>query len=824
MGKDLNFMVPHYETVHKFGGTSLATAKDMKKACELLPTSPCLIVVSAFGGVTERLDRTLQRALKKESFSPLLKDLKKKHLDYAEEIIPKNSQKNVLEEIEKFFEIATHVLTTISHIGSYSQAERAEVLGLGEKCSALIMASYLETKSPSKWLDASHVLHTCHRKGVESIHWTKSTNAFQDFLSKNPCDHLVITGFLACDEHGTKSLLERNGSDISASVFAEITKAKTLYIWTDRDGIFSADPRHVKNAFSWKSISYEEALELAYFGTSVIHPKSIAPAQRSGRDIYIKNTFKPELPGTLICKNAVPCDHAVRGITSIDKVALLTIEGTGLMGVCGVSSRAFIAMEQHKISVILISQASSEHSICFCVEEERGEEALKALKEAFAFEIHQEEISQISLEQNVSIVAAVGEGMVGRFGIAGRLCTTLAKAHVNIRAIAQGASECNISVVIESSDMIRAVQSLHAGFYLSQKTIVIGVIGVGGVGGEFLDQLRETQEELYQKENISLCVRALSNSKKMLTSDDTMDLTNWRHDLEHSKDAFDLIKLLGTMSQREFPHGVIIDCTASENLTKSYQNFIEKGYHIITPNKHLLSGELKQYKKIQELVQSTGGHFLYETTVCAGLPVIHTLKDILRTGDKVLNLSGVVSGSLSYIFTCLSKGMVFSEAVKSAKEKGYTEPDPREDLSGRDVSRKMVCLARELGHKAIMEEVTCFDLVPKDLVSESLDVFWQKLPQYDDEFTQKIKALKKPSQSLVYMGQINEKGKITVNMEAVSSHHPFSGLEGTDNMIIFKTKRYNEQPLIIRGPGAGTAVTAAGVFADLLRLVSYIEK
>ena len=571
-------------------------------------------------------------------------------------------------------------------------------------------------------------------------------------------------------------------------------------------------------------MSYEEALELAYFGTTIIHPQTIAPAKRAGRAIHIRNALNPSSNGTRISHQGTTNRHHVRGLTSINEIALITIEGTGMLGIAGISARAFNALSDSNISVILISQASSEHSICLCVKSNEGEKAQTVLLRCFGYEINHDAINKISLETDNAIVAVVGDQMANQIGIAGKLCSTLANARVNIRAIAQGASERNISIVIKQPDLNKALKSLHSGFYLGAKTIAIGMIGTGLIGTEFLNQLEKTIAKLFEKEQICFHLRAVMNSRSMLLAEKHIPLSDWETQFKQSVDKPDIDQYLQHMNCDSYPHSVIIDCTASSDIALHYPQFIEFGMHIITPNKQANSGDINQYHLIRKNAKKNNRQFLYETTVCAGLPIISTLKDIINTGDTVLQIQGVVSGSLNYIFTQLNQQHPFSRSVLNAKELGYTEPDPREDLSGRDVARKIVTLARELNMDISLESLEFQSLVPEALEDVSVIEFLERLPEFDHYFQDRLKELQSPHSILSYTGKINtETGNVSVGIEAITKNHPLSSLEGTDNMNIFKTGRYKEQPLMVRGPGAGAAVTASGIFADLLRLTSSLS-
>ncbi|MCP3679628.1 MAG: bifunctional aspartate kinase/homoserine dehydrogenase I [Gammaproteobacteria bacterium] len=812
----------NFPVVHKFGGSSLADSERFLNARALLPTTPHVVVVSAVGGVTQALQQLLDCARAGGDYIAPLQAVISQHQQLITQLISGDSAESLLQTLQDHGEKLGAILHSIALVKHYSAEQAAAVLSFGERWSARIFAALCNQTQPATWLDASQFLYTQNEQGIQGCLWEKSRQAWQTITAAQQAQICVVTGFIAATATGQLTLLERNGSDVSASWVAELCQAEQLIIWTDRPGIYSANPQWVRTAFPLPHVSYEEAMELAYFGAHIIHPKMIAVAQTAKRPIVVKSSFLPQEPGTIISAQPSPCPYAVRGLTSVEHLALVTLSGSGLLGVSGVSARTFQSLREEKISVIFITQASSEHSICFCVAAAQGQRAQQALRHCFAAELSQGEVSDVSLEMDCAIVAVVGEAMAGRLGIAGRMCHTLAKAQVNIRAIAQGSSERNISVVVKQNDVLRALRALHGGFYLSNKTIAIAVIGTGGVASALLNQLAAVAATLREKEGINLSVCAITNSRQMLLSNRSIDLTCWQQQLQQNGQSSDLEALLEHFSHGEFPHSAIIDCTANETIAQHYIDFTNKGFHIITPNKKASSGDLDYYHRLHQQARQQQRHFLYETTVCAGLPVIKTLNDLLQTGDELLKIEGVVSGSLSYIFSSLAKGMRFSQAVQSAYEKGYTEPDPRDDLSGSDVARKMVCLAREWGHEASMAQVKSINLVPEALRDCSRDEFLQRLAEFDDAFAKQMTDYQQDKKSVAYVGSINQQGEIAVTMQGLAADHPFANLSGTDNMIIFTSKRYCQQPLVIQGPGAGTDVTAAGVFADLLRLASYL--
>ncbi len=809
--------------VHKFGGSCLIDQASIEGIKKILPAKNEIIVVSAIKGITNRLQALLDLAKANLDYSAETTSLQELHANLAHALLGAEQAEKFKHELDKDFNDIKNILQSVSLVKEYAKEIQDLILGYGEQWCAKLLAIYLDQQHHVLYLDASQVLFINQQKnGVINIDWQKSQVALDQFLEKNNFDQLVITGFVASTIDGKRTTLGRNGSDFSGAIFAKLFAAKELIIWTDVDGIYSANPAKVKSAFPIDYLAYEEAFELAYFGAKVIHPNTIAPAVEKKIPIYIKNSFNPTASGTGIIAEAPKSIHPIRGLSSIDDVALVNIEGTGMMGVSGIAARVFQILHQAYISVILISQASSEHSICFAVKKIQADLALDILKEHFQFEISQHAIEKMYADSNCAILAAVGEGMVGAPGVAGKLCATLAKANINIRAIAQGSSERNISVVVNAQDIVKALRAVHAGFYLSSKTISIGVVGLGKVGGALLEQIQATKNQLKEEYQINLCVRGIMNSQKMLLTQDAMNLKQWRDLLKQSNMAASLEQFVDHILSDEMPHAAIIDCTASQMTTDFYLKIIEKGAHIITPNKKANSGALDFYKELKNLAQSKSRHYLYETTVCAGLPIIKTLQDFIQTGDKVIKIEGIVSGTLAFIFSQLVPGKSFSSILFDAKEKGYTEPDPRDDLSGMDIARKVVCLAREIGLSIGLNDVKVHSLVPQDLRGCSVEEFLKKLPEYDQQIDAVMKSSFEKNEKLSYVASIQADGKISVDMQSLPKEHPFSQLQGTDNMLIFQTQRYNQQPLIIRGPGAGPDVTAAGVFADLLRLVSFL--
>lgn len=808
--------------VHKFGGSNLAGAESYKTVAQRLSGHNEIIVVSATKGTTSALQNCLDLARQGQPFKTELQQLQQKHIVIIQALLDAEQARTLLSDLAGDFTRIHDLLHAISIIQHYSSEQQHTVIGFGEQWSAKILVGLLAPHHKTLYLNAASVLFTQKKRGNIYVDWQRSQQAINDFLAHKSFNQIVITGFLACDSNAKPVTLGRNCSDFSAAIFAKLFNAKKLIIWKDTDGIYSADPNQVHSAFPIEHLSYESALELAYFGAAVIHPKTIAPAMEQDIPIYIKNSVNPTAQGTVISSHRSTSTLNVQGITSISNIALISIEGTGLIGVCGTAARVFTALEKAEISVILISQASSEHSICFAVEADVADQAVTVITDSFEFEIAQQQVEQIVADNHCAILAVVGDNMVGTVGISGKLTSTLAKANINVKAIAQGSSERNISIVVAQAEINKALGAVHAGFYLSDKTLSIGIIGPGVVGKTLIKQIHEELDRLQQQYHLRLQVRGICNSSKMILSKNPLHLADWQAQLNQSSVNTDITEFVYHIIADDIPHAVIIDCSANENIANQYVDFVKKGAHIITPNKRANSGDYPYYKELKQVIRDTHHHYLYETTVCAGLPVITTLHDIIQTGDEILKIEGVVSGTLSYIFNQLSTGLPFSQVIKDAKSQGYTEPDPRDDLTGMDVARKMVILARELGHSVSLTDVNIESLVPEALSTCDVDTFLSKLPEFDAQITAKIHSIIKPNECAAYVGYITQDGHIDVGIKSYPATHPFAQLKGTDNILIFKTRRYFEQPLVIQGPGAGAEVTAAGVFADLLRLASYI--
>ncbi|MDH3266711.1 MAG: bifunctional aspartate kinase/homoserine dehydrogenase I, partial [Gammaproteobacteria bacterium] len=632
----------------------------------------------------------------------------------------------------------------------------------------------------------------------------------------------VITGFIAADEEGLQTTLGRNGSDYSAAIFAALSKAAEMTIWTDVDGVMSADPNRVPEARVIKQLTYNEAMELAYFGAKVIHPQTLGPAVKNDIPVTIRNSFNPQHPGSRIEARPATAD-AIKGITAISGMALVNLEGSGMIGVPGTADRLFAALKNAGVSVTLISQASSEHSICIAVPQDVAQRARNVISQEFADELDSGQIQSVDVNDAQSIVAVVGDGMAGRPGVAGRFFGTLGRAGINIRAIAQGSSERNISAVVDSDEATRALRAAHSGFYLSSKTISIGLIGAGKVGSVLLQQLEKQADRLVQIFNLDLRVRGIARSKSMLLGDRRVNLANWQRDYAAAAVELDLEAFEHHVNPDHLPHAVIIDCTAEESIAARYAGWLERGIHVITPNKKAGSGPIADFDVLMAKGKHGGSHFFYETTVGAALPIISTLQDLIDTGDEIRSVQGIFSGTLAYLFNVYDGSTPFSEIVRQARDSGYTEPDPRDDSSGMDVARKLTIIAREMGHKTELGDFPVQNLVPAALQECSIDEFLERLAENDGEMQKLYEEAKTAGRKLRYVGHLDASGNARVGLDAVAADHPFSNIALTDNIVQFETDRYAANPLVVQGPGAGPEVTAGGVFSDLLRLAKYLS-
>ena len=820
---------PSAWVVHKFGGSSVADAECFKRVAhnlEQLPPGRLGVVLSACRGVTDALLGLVARAeAQDDAYRGDLDALRARHAAIAQSVLSPGAAQLYLAGFDRDRHDIEGILHTVKLTRSAAQNVRDLIAGYGEIWSTKLFKEFFATrgKRPGavQWVDARQAVTVEWGPLGPAVQWDESRKRLRQLVPADFDGTLIITGFIASDRRGVQTTLGRNGSDFSGSIFGSLLDASEIHIWTDVDGVLSADPRRVPDAKVIDSLSYNEAMELAYFGAKVIHPQTMAPAVGRGIPIWIRNTFAPDKQGSLICARP-DSKLPVKGITSIENIAMVNVEGAGMIGVPGTAHRLFGALREEGISVILISQGSSEHSICCAIPGHEAERAARVVAAAFDREVKEGQIQSIQVDRDLAILAVVGDGMAGLPGISGQVFNALGSASVNVHAIAQGASERNISVVVDQKDATRALRAVHSGFYLSPHTISIGLIGPGAVGRVLLEQLAAESERLQSEFKLDLRVRGLMTSKKMLLSEQGVDLGNWKAALDASDAAADLAKFVDHLHVDHIPHTVILDCTADESVAKHYAEWLKAGIHVVTPNKKANSGPLAYYESLKAARRHGGSSYLYEATVGAGLPVISTLRDLRETGDKLSSVEGIFSGTLAYLFNVYDGKRPFSEIVKDAKAKGYTEPDPRDDLSGTDFVRKVIILGREMGLKLEMKDVQVESLIPPGLEKGSIDDFLNGLPKYDGEMKKRFDDAAARGKVLRYMGQLTADGKASVGVRELDRTHAFANIALTDNVVRYATARYNSNPLIVQGPGAGPEVTAAGVFADLLRVCSYV--
>jgi aspartokinase/homoserine dehydrogenase 1 len=815
--------------VHKFGGSSVADADCFLRVAAILESQPQArlgVVLSACRGVTDALLRLVALAEQQDqAYQSELVALRERHAAIAQALLSREAAGLFMAAMHRDCHDIEGILHTVQLTRAAARNVTDLIAGYGEVWSTKLFHRFFEARGrragATQWLDARRVIVVEWGALGPAVQWPESQQNLARCVAPDFRGTLIVTGFIASDRRGVQTTLGRNGSDFSGSIFGALLEAAEIVIWTDVDGVLSADPRRVPDAKVIGALSYNEAMELAYFGAKVIHPQTMAPAVGRDIPIWIRNTFAPDKRGTVICARP-QSDEAVKGITSIDPIALINLEGAGMIGVPGTAHRLFGALREEGISVILISQGSSEHSICCAIPREQAERAAAVVRSAFDRELKGGQIQSVDVDPELAILAVVGDGMAGTPGVAAKIFNALGKASVNVRAIAQGASERNISVVIDARHATRALRAVHARYYLSRHTVSIGVIGPGTVGRVLLDQLASQQQRLREQFQLDLRIRGIMASKRMVLSDAGIELERWRAALERSDATADIARFIEHVHADYLPHTVLIDCTASERVAEHYAAWLASGVHVITPNKKANSAPWQAYCDVRAAGRMSGAHYLYEATVGAGLPVIHTLRDLRETGDDITSVDGIFSGTLAYLFNVYDGTKPFSEIVREAKQRGYTEPDPRDDLSGMDVARKLIILGREIGLSLELTDVEVESLVPAELQQGSIEEFLDRLPRYDATMRTRVEAARSREKVLRYVGSLSAEGKATVGLVELESKHPFANIALTDNVVRFTTRRYCDNPLIVQGPGAGPEVTAGGVFADLLRLASYL--
>lgn len=807
---------------HKFGGSSVADAAHYRHVAALLQDSaqPQIVVVSAMHGVTNALIALADAAIAGRYSPDAFAQLQAQHLTAAVALDPLGALGVAAQLQDEFIALRCQLERICT--GAGSDEDIACVHGLGEIWSSRLLHIALGSEA-ADWarLDARDVLVVHPGELGVTVGWSRSRAQLAAWRADHPQPNVVITGFVARNADGRITTLGRNGSDYSAAIFADLFDANELTIWTDVDGVLSADPRLVPDAVCLASMSYAEACELAYFGAKVLHPQTMAPAMRRGLPIRIRNTRNPGAPGTLISATSQPAASPVKGLSLVDRLAVLELSGAGLIGVPGTAERMFAALHAAGVSVTMISQGSSEHSICCVVREEQADRACAAVEAAFLEAIGDGQAQGVNVTRGIAVLAAVGDGMVGTPGVSARLFAGLAQARVNIRAIAQGASERNISVAIAATDATRALRAAHSAFWLSPSTLSVGLIGPGKVGRALLAQLQQAQSRTAAN-GLDLRLRAIADSRHMHLTERRLDPTTAASALGNTlanepMHTLDLDRFAAHVRAEHLPHALIVDCSGSDAVAAHYARWLAAGIHVVTPNKHAGSGDWSRYLEIAA-ARCGGGYFRYEATVGAGLPVIQTLRSMLDTGDDLTEVEGVLSGTLAWLFNKFDGSVPFSQLVNEAHALGYTEPDPRDDLSGTDVARKLVILAREAGRTLSMADVEVESLVPPALRDVSKDEFLARLHELDAPMQARLQHARSDGRSLRFIAHLDRDNRARVGVIAPEPGHPSLHSQLTDNLIQFRTRRYADNPLVVQGPGAGPEVTAAGVFGDILAI------
>ena len=810
--------------VLKFGGTSVGTAEAIRKTAEIVSKNQAagirqVVVVSALSGVTNvLLDLANLASTGSETWKSNFNIMEQRHYTIVKDLLPASGQSHVLAQLKVQFNFLEDVLQGVTVLKDLSLKSRDLISGFGERVSAIIVSAYYtHTGLDAVFTDARNFIKTDASFGNGRVLQPVTNTLINQHLVGNTI--YVVTGFVSSTLQNEPSTLGRGGSDYTASLLASALKADLIEIWTDVDGMLTADPKMVKGAFTQPSLSYQEAMELCHFGAKVIYPPTLQPAFVSGIPIRVCNTFNPEVTGTYITKVAEPTPYMVKGISSINRVAVINIQGIFIVGVAGVSAKLFAALASQQVNVILISQASSEHSICLAVSPQDAIKAKQAIEEAFAYELQTGAMEAVQVREDLSVIAAVGENMRQHAGVSGRLFTALGRNGVNIVASAQGSSELNISVVVSQADLKKAVNVLHDIFFFTNAiTLNLFLIGPGLIGKTLVAQIAKQQAWLVANRNLSINLAGVINTKKMLIDEDGIELTKWEK-MHGQGSSADLAHFIDKMVQLNLPNSVLADCTAGTGTIGYYEKVLKASIPIVTPNKTANSGPFERYKKLRAAARKHNTNFLYETNAGAGLPIITTLKDLISSGDRVQRIEGVLSGTLSYIFNNFGPEKSFKRCVAEAQELGFTEPDPRDDLSGLDMARKMLILAREMGYVIEPEELLIDQILPDScLVAKSVAEFYECLEKENAYFDKLSKDATAKGEVVRFIGSIEE-GKVQVKLTTVGPSSPFYAMSGSDNMVVYITERYkHDAPMVIKGPGAGAAVTAAGVFAEVIGL------
>jgi aspartokinase/homoserine dehydrogenase 1 len=810
--------------VLKFGGSSVANAENINKIASILQNKlkekKLVVVVSALGGITDALINSVQLASKGDELYKIeLQKIELRHLQMVKQMIPVAHQSRVLSMVKQHCNEIEDICNGVFLLQELTPRIKDRIMSYGELLSSqIISARFNYGGFENEWVDSRKIIITNSHYEHAVVDFELTDKKITDYFSVAEGSFFIVPGFIASDKNGITTTLGRGGSDYTASIIAAALDAESLEIWTDVSGMMTADPRLVTNAKIIPHVLYREAMELSHFGAKVVYPPTIQPVMRKSIPVWIKSTFAPEHPGTLIENTSVKNGGHVRGISSINKIALLSLEGSGMAGIPGFSKRLFETLANEQINVILITQSSSEHSICVGIEESAADKAKRAVDEAFDFEIERLKVEPLVVEKDLAIIAVVGDKMKSHPGISGKMFSALGKNGVNVRAISQGSSERNISAVISSSDVKKAVNVLHEEFFeTAYKQVNLFIAGVGNVGSRLLAQLQQQQQYLQKNLRLQVRVVGIANSKKMTFNEKGIDLENWKTLLKEG-DKMSLSGFIHTIQSKNLRNSVFADVTANEKVASHYAEILQKSVSIVACNKIAASSSFQYYEKLKSLAREFNVHFLFETNVGAGLPVIGTLNDLLLSGDKINKIEAVLSGTLNFVFNNYNGEESFATVVKQAQDEGYTEPDPRSDLSGVDVVRKIMILARESGEKLEMEDVVNEAFMPAECMKGSVSDFYACMEKQEAHFRSIFEKANNAGKKLKFVATY-ENGSARVGLQEIDPNHDFYHLYGKDNVVLFYTNRYTGQPLVVKGAGAGAEVTASGVFADIIRAV-----